>query len=45
MDAILQQVQLLLADPAERGRMSGLARTLYSERFDIRHTIDALLES
>jgi glycosyltransferase involved in cell wall biosynthesis len=41
-DALLREVRRLLASPKERARLSGAARTLYRERFDLSHTIAAL---
>jgi glycosyltransferase involved in cell wall biosynthesis len=41
-DSLLDEVRGLLASPTERSRLSAAALTLYRERFDLPHTIDAL---
>ena len=41
--AIARAADMLLADPARREAMSHAARNLYAQRFDLSHTIDALL--
>ena len=38
----VQQVERLLDDPAERQRLGSRGHRLYEERFDLRHTVDAL---
>jgi glycosyltransferase involved in cell wall biosynthesis len=44
-ETFVRCVRQLLADPAERGRMSQAARHLYQQRFDISHTVAALRTS
>lgn len=43
--AMLAATERLLANLAERNRMSAAAKVLYQERFDVRHTITALREA
>lgn len=43
--AMLAAKERLLANLAERNRMSAAAKVLYQERFDVRHTITALREA
>ena len=42
MDAIVQHVLQLLADPAERRRQADAGRAFYDRWFDVRHTVTAL---
>lgn len=41
---IASEAERLLSDAAERARLAARARTLYEERFDVSHTINALRE-
>lgn len=43
--AIVDEVERLVADPCARAQMGARARNLYEERFDVRHTVDALIAS
>jgi glycosyltransferase involved in cell wall biosynthesis len=44
-DAFLENVRRFRADASERRRVGQLARTLYRERFDLKHTVAALRQA
>ena len=42
---IVNRIERLLEDPTERARLGNTARALYQEKFDLRHTIEALQDA
>jgi len=42
---IVNLIERLLQDPTERARLGNTARALYQEKFDLRHTIEALQDA
>ncbi|PYS33874.1 MAG: hypothetical protein DMF75_08065, partial [Acidobacteria bacterium] len=42
---IVNRIERLLEDPTERARLGNAAKALYQEKFDLRHTIEALQDA
>lgn len=42
LDALAELTRRVIQDDVERNRLRAAARTLYQDRFDVRHTVDAL---